>query len=386
MTGETSSFMDRLRISQLLTPRQLAVAEARAPQLDDPAIVARQLVIDGWITGWQAHHLLAGRREFRLGGIKLLDFLGKGGMASVYKGEHPELGLIAVKVLAPRFRQKPTAVALFLQEGEIATALNHPNLIRTHGLEILDGTYALICEYLRGWDLRNWIGEGRRCSPAWSCECIRQAALGVQEISREGLVHRDLKPSNLMLIPRSNAPHVEVKIFDFGVCHRIGKSAENSLLQGQIVGTLGYLAPEQTVAGIEIDTRADVYSLGCMLFELLTGRNPFEKDSVTARIAAHRTGEVPPIRELCSDIPLALADVVGRMLARNRDDRFADAAAVAEALEPFCSLTGTTVPPTATWSSEWEPWGGRESIVLREDSSIEVWTGVTLSGDLDEMA
>ena len=209
------------------------------------------------------------------------------------------------------------------------------------------------------WTWTNWCDGMARCPSPNACELIRQAADGLQYAQEQGLIHRDVKPSNLML-----SRDGRVKILDLGLAllkadqaagnatqadqATNAKLADNTELTNnqQIMGTASYMAPEQASDSHQVDTRADIYSLGCTLYKLLTGRPPFGGTDCRTpldQMLAHRTKPVEPIRQLRSEIPAPLAAVIERMLAKSPADRFATPAEVAEALKPCtvgCDLTG----------------------------------------------
>lgn len=378
MTG-VSTFLDAVRLSGLLTPAQLLRIQGESKIAEDPNAVAAQLVDDGWLTHWQAQQLWAGRRPLRLGRVKLLDFLGKGSMATVFKAQHPLLGLIALKVLSPNRRDQRTAVSLFLREGRIASALDHPNLVGVYGVEPLDGTFAMPMKYVDGIDLREWIHCAGHIPIGWSCEFIRQSALGVQYLSEQGLVHRDLKPSNLLVTHDWASGNPVVKILDFGVSwFEGGRHEDEPLLRDQIVGTPGYLAPEQIERSTEIDSRADIFGLGCVLFELLSGHNPFGGQTIEERIDAPLTRTVSSLCHQRLEVPVELDLIVSKMVARNPQDRFRNAAEVATSLAPFCTTDWCGLPPPGSAR------GGRglskrfEPILLLDEPNEIICHGTTL--------
>ena len=193
------------------------------------------------------------------------------------------------------------------------------------------------------WPLRgNVTGEapGLQFGPlpvAEACEVIRQAALGLQHLHEHGLVHRDVKPSNLMLTPAG-----QVKVLDLGLARHLHEPGAGARItwQGQFLGTLDYVAPEQCSDPHAVDIRADVYGLGCTLYELLTGQPPFARpgyESVFKKMKAHVEMPVPPIQERRPDIPEDLALILERMLAKDREGRFASPADVVQALQPFAA-------------------------------------------------
>ncbi len=193
----------------------------------------------------------------------------------------------------------------------------------------------LLMELVEGDNLGRLVGRYGPLPVAEACEVIRQAALGLQHLHERGLVHRDVKPSNLMLTPAG-----VVKVLDLGLARHLHEpgGGERITLQGQCLGTLDYMAPEQCADPHAVDTRADVYGLGCTLYELLAGQPPFARpgcESAFQKMRAHVEAPVPPIRERRPDVPERLAGALGRMLAKDREGRFASPADVVQAVQPF---------------------------------------------------
>jgi serine/threonine protein kinase len=271
-----------------------------------------------------------------LPGYKVLGVLGRGGMAIVYKARQLcRERLVAVKVIAPRQEGDDQIVARFRQEQALAARLRHPNLVAAYAVGRRAGRLYLVMELVRGEALD---GLTRRRGPlpvAAACEVIRQAALGLQHLHEHGVVHRDVKPSNLMLTPAGS-----VKVLDLGLArdlHRPGP-AERITGHGEYLGTFDYMAPEQCFDPRTADARADVYSLGCTLYELLAGQPPFVGyESAFEKMRGHVEAAVPPLRARRPEVPERLAVTLGRMLAKDREGRFTRAADVVAAVRPFAA-------------------------------------------------
>ncbi len=282
----------------------------------------------------------------QLGEYELLEKLGEGGMGVVYKARHTKLKrLVALKVLPKARVHHEGTVARFEREMEAIGRVNHPNIVQAHDAREIDGERFLVMEYVDGLDLDALVRRHGPLPIPDACELIRQAAVGLQYAHEHGLIHRDIKPSNLMLSREG-----QVKILDLGLAllkadQPVGNDttaaqpANTELTNSQqIMGTASYMAPEQASDSHQVDTRADIYSLGCTLYKLLTGRPPFAgADCRTPldQILAHRSKPVEPIGHLRSEVPAELAGVIERMLAKNPADRFATPAEVAEALKPW---------------------------------------------------
>jgi eukaryotic-like serine/threonine-protein kinase len=250
--------------------------------------------------------------------------LGRGGMATVYLGHDIELGRpVAVKFLAENLAGDEAFRARFVREGRLAGRLSHPNVVTVYDAGD-EGRPYIVMEYVEGETLADLVARRGRLPPDEARALALQACRGLAHAHQEGLVHRDVKPQNLIL--RADGT---LKVADFG----IARAAEATALtqSGTILGTAAYLAPEQAL-GAEVTAAADVYSLGAVLYEVLTGRPPFEFESLAALADSERT--ITPVRELAPDVPQELENVVMRCLARNPDYRPASAAQLAHELEP----------------------------------------------------
>jgi hypothetical protein len=269
----------------------------------------------------------------QLGEYVLLEKLGEGGMGTVYKALHTELDrLVAIKVMRRGTVEEDWAVARFRREIKAVGQFDHPHIVRAHDARKIGDTHFLVMEYVDGLDLNELVDRCGPLSTADACELMRQAALGLQCAHEHGLVHRDIKPSNLMLNRRG-----QVKILDLGLVrvHTVSESSGEMTAVGQVMGTPDYMAPEQMSGSRAIDIGADIYSLGCTLYRLLTGHAPFsgpEYQSLLAKMAAHSEQKPLPVSQLRKDVPAALDAVLARMLAKAANQRFATPAEVAEAL------------------------------------------------------
>jgi Protein kinase domain len=273
-------------------------------------------------------------------GYRVRSVLGRGGMSLVYQAENPRLGsVIALKVLAPELATDDVFRARFLEESRIAASLNHPNVIPIYDMGSQDGLLYIAMRYVSGTDLRQMIKKRGRLLPETALFLLGQAARALDAAHRQGLVHRDAKPGNLLIERGSDDADPEhVYLTDFGITkHAMSRTGLTST--GQFLGTVDYVAPEQ-IRGLPLTGQADQYSLGCVLYECLTGRVPFEKDLDAAIIWAHV--EETPTRPtaLRPDFPPEVDGVFGRVLAKRPEERyrscreFIDAARVALGLHP----------------------------------------------------
>lgn len=353
----TDNYLAVIEKSNLLSAEQLIEARQEAGEAGadaDVKTVAKRLVKRGLLTRWQAEQLLAGRTTMFLGKYKLLERIGKGGMGAVYKAEHTVMGrTVALKVMAQALLNNTTAVARFHREVQAAAALNHPNIVSAYDADCVDKTHFLVMEYVRGRELKNWLDERGPLPIAWTCECIRQTALGLQHAHEHGMVHRDIKPSNLLVTSDSPDGPPVVKILDMGLARFVSSTKEDGGLtqSGQLMGTPDYIAPEQAEDTKRADIRADIFSLGCTLYQLLTGQLPYPGETIMAKLMARVNSTPSPIRSLRADIPTGLESAITKMLATDPSDRQQTPAEVAAELEPFAGGLTDGVEETIAISS-----------------------------------
>ncbi len=290
---------------------------------------------------------------------QLVKQLGQGGMGTVYLARHRRLQRdVALKLLPPQLAKDPWYRGRFEREMAAVGGLDHPNLVRAYDAGAEGEHLFLSMELLDGEDLGNLVSHKGPLPIADACEVIRQAALGLQDAHARGLVHRDIKPANLFLT-RSGV----VKVIDLGLSRVLSQEGGNTdglSAAKTLVGTPEYMAPEQWET-TEVDRRADIYGLGCALYNLLTGKPPFGKQggSGWAKLAVAHTMQAPPkLRDLIPDAPRALDDLITRLLAKDPSARPATAADVVVSLAPFCFdnhleglLTGEAKRPTPTHSN-----------------------------------
>lgn len=281
-----------------------------------PKRLAEGMIGAGVLTQWQATKLLSGKSKgFYLGSYRLLRPLGRGGMGVVYLGEHYVMKrLMALKILPPEATADPRRIKRFQDEAKACAQLDHPNIVRAYDFAEAGGKLYIVMEYVDGIDLHHAVARDGRMSVAEALDALTQAAAGLAHAHERGIIHRDIKPSNLML--RTDGV---VKVSDLGLA-RIGwvdGEDENK----RLMGTADFVAPEQAINSKSVDARADIYSLGCTLYFLLTGKAPFEGASVPQRLAKHQTAPVPDVRTLRPDCPAAIAELLMRMMAKRPEDR-----------------------------------------------------------------
>jgi non-specific serine/threonine protein kinase len=243
-------------------------------------------------------------------------------MSTVYKAEHPRIGsFVALKVMAPELAADDVFRARFLEESRTAASLNHPNIIPIYDMGPCEGLLYIAMHYVAGADLRAVLKEHRRISPSQALLLIGQTARALDAAHRHGLVHRDVKPGNILVESGADDDDPDhVYLADFGITKHV-TSRSGLTATGHLMGTIDYSAPEQ-IRGRSVDGRADMYSLGCVLYECLTGHVPFDKDLDAAVLWAH-VEELPPKPSAVQpDLPQGIDDVILRALAKDPDDRY----------------------------------------------------------------
>jgi tRNA A-37 threonylcarbamoyl transferase component Bud32 len=281
-------------------------------------------------------------------GLVILKQLGEGGMGKVYQARHRLLNrVVAVKVIRPEQLANPAALRRFQREGLASARLSHPNIVQIHDAGEADGTHYLVMEYVEGTDLAELIQRRGPLPIGLACEYARQASLGLQHAHEKGLVHRDIKPANLLVTSDGS----QVKILDMGVARFLQGEEQAAALQeltqtGAVMGTPAYLAPEQARDSRRADIRSDIYSLGCTLYQLLSGQVPFRGVSLAEIVLMHQLEEPLPIEQIRPDVCPALRAVLRKMMAKSPEDRFQTPAKVAEALAEFARLNRSEV---ASW-------------------------------------
>jgi serine/threonine protein kinase len=278
-------------------------------------------------------------------GYRLRGVLGRGGMSVVYEAENVRLGnTIALKVLAPELSTDDAFRARFLKESRLAASLNHPNVIPIYDSGPSDELLYIAMRYVAGSDLRSVLDTRGHISPDQALPLIGQAGRALDAAHRLGLIHRDVKPANLLIEGGADEEDPDhVYLSDFGITkHTLSRSGLTAT--GQLVGTIDYIAPEQ-IQDKDVDGRADIYSLGCVLYECLTGQVPFVKDLDAAVIWAHVEEPPAPPSDIRSELPSAIDGVIMCALAKDPDDRYQTCrefvAAAHAALEPAPQASGS---------------------------------------------
>jgi serine/threonine protein kinase len=311
---------------------------------------ARWMVANQYLTDYQATLLARGHADcFFLNQYKVLDRLGRGRMAGVYKAVHRLGQVIAVKVLPPSKAKDAHLLARFQREARLAMKLRHPNVVRTFQVGQTGGLYYLVMECLEGETLADVIERRKKLPPQEAVRVIYQALLGLQHLHEQGMVHRDIKPSNLMIVPGGtpgpgdSTLRSTVKILDMSLGRAlsddsIDEGAEEQpqlTTEGTLLGTPDYMAPEQARDAHGADIRADVYSLGCVLYHLIAGQTPFPDSNIISQMIRHASEEPKPLRAFNPAVPDGLQQIVGWMMAKDAAKRYPTPERAAQALQMF---------------------------------------------------
>lgn len=326
---------------EFLTREQLEEL-AQEGQVREAAALLRELVRRGWITSFQANQIADGNgKELVLGSYRLLEPIGEGGMGQVFKARHVRMDrIVALKFIPKELLSNPQAVARFYREVRAVAQLSHPNIVTAYEVNQEGYTHYFAMEFMEGIDLSRLVRQSGPLTIPQACDYIRQAALGLQHAHEKGMVHRDIKPGNLIVGRATAGGSPVVKVLDFGLARFEIQDRQVTRLTkvGHVIGTVDYLSPEQAGDAREVDIRADIYSLGCSLFYLLTAKPPFEGAGAAERMIARVVNDAPSVRTLRPDAPPVLEKVLAKMLARNRGERYQTPAEVVAALEPFSQL------------------------------------------------
>lgn len=341
-------FLELLRGCGLVEESQVAeVLKALMKENDGklpgaPEKIAERLVEEGLLTRWQADNLLQGKHKgFFLGKYKLLGHLGRGGMSQVYLAEHVMMERrVAIKVLPHSRVEDSSYLERFKLEARAAASLDHPNIVRAYDTDHEKNTYYLVMEYVEGRDLQVLVQEDGPLDYETAANYIAQVAEGLQHAHDAGLIHRDIKPANCLVDQKG-----VVKILDMGLAKFSGSERPSLTIahDENVLGTADYLAPEQALSSHNVDHRADIYSLGCTFYYLLTGHPPFPEGTLPQRLMMHQTKAPRSIYKDRPDAPEALVNICNHMMVKSPEGRFQTAREVAQALTAWLAERGKTV-------------------------------------------
>ena len=262
------------------------------------------------------------------------ELIGTGGMANVYKavvgpgGPVPEGTVVAVKVLRQELMHDPDLVRRFKNESKAISLLNHPNIVKVYDVSVSENLQYIVMEYVDGMTLREYLNErGGKLTSRETVHFISQILKALEHAHANGVVHRDIKPQNIMLLDNG-----QLRMMDFGIA-RISR-AENQLTGGKAMGSVHYISPEQA-KGDETDFTSDIYSVGVMMYEMLSGHLPFDADDVV-EVAIKQISDKPQsLQELAPNVPHGLVEITERAMAKRPDNRYASAAEMLSALNAY---------------------------------------------------
>lgn len=258
----------------------------------------------------------------QIAGYRIESFLARGGMAVVYRARHIRLDRrVALKLLAPELSENDSFRKRFMRESELAASIDHPNIIPVFEASKIGDVLYIAMRYVDGPDLGDLLEREGPLSLDRAIGLFQQAASALDEAHERGLVHRDVKPGNMLIVPGGRADGTDhVYLTDFGLTKR-SDSLTGLTGTGQFIGTIDYIAPEQ-INGEQVDGRADVYALGCVLFRAITGVAPFERDSDVAVMYAHLSSPPPKATSLQPSLPNGVDDVLAKSMAKRPGDRY----------------------------------------------------------------
>lgn len=282
----------------------------------------KALLSKGALTEYQSRELAAGRgTALVLGNYRLLEKLGAGGMGTVFQAEHRRMKrVVALKVLSTELTKSAELVQRFQREVEAAARLTHPNIVQAFDADEVRGTHFLVMEFVAGRNLEAVVRERGPLPVSLALRCLLQAAQGLAYAHQRGVVHRDIKPANLLLDDEE-----QVKILDMGLARlTAGVEAGHELTAtGVVMGTAEYMAPEQAESSRTAGVPADIYSLGCTLYFLLTGRQMYSGGNMMTQVIAHRERPIPALRQRRPEVPEEVEALFAQMVAKRPEDRFA---------------------------------------------------------------
>jgi serine/threonine-protein kinase len=321
-----------IRASGVLTDRQFNDVKTKVLSGDypnDSRDLAARLIQERLLTEYQVRRLLANKPHgLILGKYVILDRIGSGSMGRVYKAQHQLMGrVVALKIIAPEIVSNDRAVSRFYREMRLVGRLDHPNVVRAYDADSASNVLYIVMEFASGLSLAQMLKNGP-LPPVEVVGYAAQAALGLAHAHEQGIVHRDVKPSNLMVTEDK-----VVKVLDLGLGvlmeadnHQTFATADNIA-----VGTVDYMSPEQA-CGKDVDGRSDLFSLGCSMYHLITGRHAFPGDSPLERLGKRISERPVPIQQIRSDVPASLVAVMDKLLATKPQDRYQTGVEASEAL------------------------------------------------------
>jgi len=377
------------------------IEESKTAQ-SDVSKFAAWLVSRKHVTEYQASLLIRGHGEnFFINSYKILERLGKGRMGGVYKAEHETGQIVALKVLPPSKSREKNFLMRFHREAQMNMELVHPNIVRTFETGVCNGLHYMVMDYLAGETLDQFLKRSVKMPPDEACHIVYQALRGLDCIFQQGLVHRDLKPANMMLagpILASNVMDKTLKILDMGLgkltkhkeepAHQVA-TALHLTDEGVILGTPDYMAPEQARDARSIDIRADIYSLGCVLYHLLTGQPPFPDTNIVNQMIRHATEVPKPASHFNPLVPEGLNQILNCMLAKDPGARYQTPEKCAQALAFFLNsgpFVAASAPESENKLKKYLTWLEISKTALKEKNKNKKEDGILYDPPSDNNA
>ena len=381
-------FLGRLRQSRLLSEAEIAAKVSSASSKCSSSELGEQLVACRKLTPFQAKALLEGSDvPLTLGEYIVQDFVGRGGMGTVFRALHRRMKrTVAIKVLRRDIAHADLLAKRFLREVEVAAKLCHPNIVTAYDAGEQNGISYLVSEFVEGQNLSDLVKEYGPLSLPLAVDIVQQAARALEYAHREGVIHRDIKPSNLLIDDAGN-----VKLLDVGLA-RVNPSeaaepehASDLTTTGMIMGTVDYMSPEQAQNTRLADEQSDIYSLGCTLYFLITGRAPYAKGTGIERLLAHREQPIPSLCQLSPLVPESLDQLLSSLLAKKPAVRMASMKELVQRLDVLKSsgLPDMTLPLSAAddGESSWsDPLSASPAAVVTQTQKLEPVLTVAGSG------
>ena len=369
-------FASGIASSGLMTVEQLRQLRGQC-DASNAQDFARKLIREQKLTPYQAKAVVDGNTKgLVLGNYVILDKIGAGGMGQVFLAKHRIMKRIAaLKILPEAAIESDNAVERFHREVEAAARLTHPNIVTTYDADQANGVHFFVMEYVEGDDLSAVVRKRGRLSVTRALDCIIQVARGLEYAHKQGVIHRDIKPGNLLLDPQGT-----VKILDMGLARlqstseidRYAPTQAELTQDGSVFGTVDYMSPEQALNSKDVDARADIYSLGCSLYYLLTGQAVYHGDSLMAKMLAHRENEIPVLHEERDAVPERLSEIFAKMVAKKAEDRYPTMSALLADLEALATEVVEDDEPEAAMSDAMKVSASSVDLRAKETSSASI--------------
>jgi len=378
---------------RLATPEEVhrcQALQATEAANDRTMTLASLLVREGVVTRRQIERVkqaIEASRGQQIPGYQILSKLGSGAMATVFRARQISLDrVVAIKVLPKRLSESPDYVERFYKEGKAAAKLNHPNIVQAIDVGEVGGYHYFVMEYVEGRTLFDDLAAGKVFSEAEALDIVIQIARALEHAHQRGFVHRDVKPKNIMLTPQGVA-----KLADMGLARATSDAQAAQAEAGKAFGTPYYISPEQIRGEVDIDFRADIYSLGATLYHLVTGQVPFDGPTPAAVMHKHLKEPLVPPDHLNTALSAGLGEVVEVMMAKDRNQRYSatsdvlvDMQAIAAGQPPLLArkqidardLTGLAVDAGAGAGRQ----ALSETVEMPASRSLNVWTVVLVVG------